>query len=68
MPKRGLYINRNRLLGWACIALVLSIISGTIAFGEVGGPSTHYPRIAFITFLLVFVLLLVLTTVAQERE
>jgi uncharacterized membrane protein YtjA (UPF0391 family) len=68
VPKRGLHISRNRLLGWACIALVLSIISGTIGFGEATVQSTHFPRTAFITFLLIFVLLLVLTTVAHEKE
>ncbi|MGV3638445.1 MAG: hypothetical protein ACO1NQ_12465 [Flavobacteriales bacterium] len=68
MPKRLSPFGSQRMLGLACIALVLAIIAGAMAFGRPGDAGTQLPRTTFAVCLFVFVALLVWNTGDRRND
>lgn len=61
-------MSRNRLLEWASITLVIAIITGVFAFGDLSLTNAHLPRLAFLIFMSLFILLLLLTLLRHDAR
>lgn len=61
-------MSKSRLLGWASITLVITIITGVFAFSDLSLTNAHLPRLAFLVFISLFILLLLLTLVRHDAR